>query len=266
MHDKDATSIPPESEQQLRALREQLYQSQKLADIGELAASITHEFNNILTTIINYARMGMRHKDAATRDKAFEKILSAAQRASKLSTGMLAYARKQADRLELRDLATLTEDLLLLVEKDLQRHRIRLETRIESHPQAMVQPGRVQQVLMNLIVNARQAMQPGGILTVAVRTDHLGGWGEIVVQDTGCGIPAEKLRHIFDPFFTTKQPDEQGQGGTGLGLSLAKDVMEHHGGRIRVESTLGKGTIFILKFPLYQGETRAVKPELQKVG
>uniref|UniRef100_A0A7C4QTF4 histidine kinase n=1 Tax=Schlesneria paludicola TaxID=360056 RepID=A0A7C4QTF4_9PLAN len=252
-----------ELEQQVRLLQQQLLQAQKLSTVGELASSITHEFNNVLTTIINYAKMGVRHKDAPTRDKAFDKILAAAQRASKITTGMLAYARKQADRREPMDLIALVEDLLVLVEKDLQRYRVRLETRFEGRPWAMVHAGQVQQVLLNLIVNARQAMPNGGNLTISVRADTGANIAEISVRDTGCGIPPDRLRQIFEPFFTTKTADAHGQGGTGLGLTLAKDVMEAHGGRLRVESAVGAGTTFTLKFPLVAAPSQS---PLQKVG
>lgn len=249
---------------QVQSLQQQLGQAQKMSTVGALASSITHEFNNILTTVINYAKMGVRHKDAATRDKAFDKILAAGHRASKITTGMLSYARQQSDRREPMSLTVLVEDLLVLVEKDLQRHRVRLDVSFQGQPWAAVNSCQVQQVLLNLIVNARQAMASGGVLTVTARANQETSQAEISVQDTGCGIPAEKLRKIFEPYFTTKTPDEQGQGGTGLGLSLAKDVMEAHGGRIRVESQPGAGTIFTLKFPLIAAPT-STRP-LQKVG
>lgn len=251
-------------EAEVRQLRQQVLQAQKLSSVGALASSITHEFNNILTTVINYAKMGVRHKDAATRDKAFDKIMAASQRASKITTGMLSYARQQSDRREPMDLVTIVEDVLVLCEKDLQRYRVRLETRFDGRPSANIHSGQVQQVLLNLIVNARQAMPNGGTLTIGVGASADREFAEISVRDTGPGIPAEKLRQIFEPFFSTKTADEQGQGGTGLGLSLAKDVMESHGGRLRVESTVGSGTLFVLKFPL----NAAVKPVpvLQKVG
>ncbi|HUQ71791.1 MAG TPA: histidine kinase dimerization/phospho-acceptor domain-containing protein, partial [Planctomycetaceae bacterium] len=135
-------------EAQVRGLHQQLMQAQKLSTVGALASSITHEFNNILTTVINYAKMGVRHKDAATRDKAFDKILAAGQRASKITTGMLSYARPKSDRREAMDLVTLVEDVLVLCEKDLLRYRVRLETRFEGRPTANVNAGQVQQVLL----------------------------------------------------------------------------------------------------------------------
>lgn len=234
---------------QLQDLRQQLLQSQKLSTVGALASSVTHEFNNILTTVINYARMGLRHKDAATRDKAFDKILSAGVRASKITTGMLAYSRSHGNRQEPTDLAALVQDVLVLVEKDLSMHRVRPEVDLGDRPWAAVNAGQIQQVLLNLIINARQAMPGGGRLVLTLRSNAESGMAEITVRDTGSGIPAEKLPRIFDPFFSTKTADEQGQGGTGLGLSLCREIIEAHHGRIRVESTIGKGTAFTLKFP-----------------
>jgi signal transduction histidine kinase len=235
---------------QVAELQQQLLQAQKLGSVGALASSITHEFNNILTTVINYAKMGLRHKDQATRDKAFDKILTAGQRASKITTGMLSYARAKGDRREPVSLAQIVRDVLVLVEKDLQMHRVRLETDFRDEPFAEVNAGQIQQVLLNLIINARQALQPGGAIFIAVRTNVESGMGEIAVRDTGSGIPADKLPRIFDPYFSTKSADAEGRGGTGLGLALCKQVIEAHRGRIRVESAVGRGTTFTLKLPL----------------
>lgn len=251
-------------------MHDQLLQAQKLGSIGTLASSITHEFNNILTTVINYAKMGVRHKDDAVRDKAFDKILAAGQRASKITTGMLSYARARGDRRDAHSLAQLVQDVLILVEKDLQKHQISLQLDLQPEAVAEVNSGQVQQVLLNLIINARQAMEPGGSLCVATRRNDASGTAEVLVRDTGAGIPPDKLAKIFEPFYSSKTADEQGQGGTGLGLSLCKDVVESHGGRIRVDSVVGKGTTFMLKFPLARGEAAAIRitpaPPAQKAG
>jgi signal transduction histidine kinase len=266
-----------ELERQVQELQQQLLQAQKLSTIGSLASSMTHEFNNILTTIINYAKLGLRHKDNATREKALDKILNAGQRASRITTGLLSYARRGSDRREPTDLVGLAREVLVLVEKDLQMHRVRLQTGFDGQPVvAEVNASQIQQVLLNLIVNARQAMETGGQLNVTVRAGD-GVMGEITVRDTGHGIPPETLRKIFDPYFTTKTADSQGQGGTGLGLSLAREVIEAHHGRIRVESTVGQGTAFILKLPLAKARSTASaeairlrsgeqKPVVQKAG
>ena len=247
----------PTPQQRLESLEEQLRQAQKMSTIGAIAASTTHEFNNILTTVINYAKMGLRKTDEATREKAFTKILAAGQRAAKITTGMLSYARNSGDRQEPIDLAELVTDLLLLVEKDLQKHRVGLDTRLEEGVFAVINTSQVQQVLLNLIINARQAMDQGGQLTIAVGRHADDKMAEILVADTGGGMPPETLGRIFDPFFSTKSADSEGQGGTGLGLSLCREIIEAHQGRIRVESAVGRGTRFTLRFPLVASPSSA---------
>ena len=155
--------------QEIAALKRQLLQSQRLSTVGALAASVTHEFNNILTTVINYAKMGLRHKDPASREKSFDKILNAGQRAAKITTGMLSYARGRGSRLEPMDLVQLVQEVLVLVEKDLQMHRVKLDADFHDHPQADVNAGQIQQVLLNLIINSRQAMPNGGRLLLSDR-------------------------------------------------------------------------------------------------
>jgi signal transduction histidine kinase len=114
----------------------------------------------------------------------------------------------------------------------------------------MVNANQIQQVLMNLLVNARQAMPNGGRVVIKVAPDPQQETIDVVIRDTGAGIAPENLRRIFEPYFTTKTgPDASGKGGTGLGLALCRDIIEAHQGRIRVESTLGKGTAFTLKLP-----------------
>lgn len=263
-----------EAQQQIEALNEQiqelqaaLMQTQKLSAVGALAASTTHEFNNILTTVINYAKMGLRHTDDQTREKAFNKILAAGQRASKITCGMLSFSRQQGTRQEPTDVVQLVKSVMVLVEKDLQMNRVRWQTDYLGHPEANLNAGQIQQVLVNLIVNARQAMGEGGQLCVTVRTNSEEKWAEVSVRDTGSGIPADKLRSIFQPFFTTKQADAQGQGGTGLGLALCKDIIDSHEGRIRVESAMGKGTTFTLKFPLLREIPQLEAPvEIREAG
>lgn len=237
-------------QQRIEDLQQQLLYSQKMSSLGELSSSVAHEFNNILTTVINYAKLGLRQKDAEERTKAFDKILSAGQRASKITRNMLSYARAHAQRREGHSLSALLQDVLVLVEKDLQVHRIALDLQILAEPYALVNAGQVQQVLLNLIVNARQAMEPGKTLTIVVSANAAEQLGEISIRDQGSGIPPEVLPHIFEKFYTTKSVDQNGQGGTGLGLSFCKDVMEEHGGRIRVETAVGHGTKITLRFPM----------------
>ena len=240
----------PSLEEQVAILQQQLEQAQKLTALGELIGTTTHEFNNILMTVINYAKIGMRHKDAATRDKAFDKIYTAANRAAKITTGILSFARNRSDSREPTDLVRLIDDTLVLIEREMNKYRIAVEKHIQPVPLALANGNQIQQILINLMINARQAMPKGGRLILKLNYDAAANMVDLVVRDTGCGIPQDKLRHIFDSFYTTKSgPDETGKGGTGLGLSMCRNIMEAHKGRIRVESTPGKGTAFTIKLP-----------------
>ena len=163
---------------------------------------------------------------------------------------MLGLARPRADRREPTDLVRLTEEVILLVGKDLSRGRVRLDFQATGRPYARVNPAQIQQVLLNLIINARQAMSQGGTVRLRVASDASGRLAELSVADTGIGIAPADLRRIFEPFFTTKTgPDASGLGGIGLGLSVCRDIVEAHHGRLRAESRLGQGTTFTLRLP-----------------
>ena len=244
------SSQTPSLEEQVAILKEQLHQAQKLTALGELISTTTHEFNNVLTTIINYAKLGQRHRDDPTRDKAFEKILSAGMRAARITNGILGFARNRPQGMEPADLVKVIEDSLLLLEREMSKYRIAVDKQYQEVPPAMVNTNQIQQVLINLLVNARQAMPNGGTILIRLGFDPQHQTVDLMVRDSGSGIPADKLPRIFDRFFTTKSgPDASGKGGTGLGLSFCRDVIEAHQGRIRVESTVGKGTAFTLKLP-----------------
>ncbi len=232
-------------------LRQQLLHAQRLSSVGALASSVAHEFNNILTTIMNYAKLGMRAQgDDASRTEALEKILKGSQRAAAIVNSMLGFARNHTSQREVTDLVALVEEVLLLAEKDLSKHRVQVEKKFHGRPQAPVVPGQIEQILLNLIINARQAMPRGGRLRLEVRENPRTQMAEIRVSDTGHGIPPEQLRLIFEPFYTTKEPDENGRGGNGLGLSVCRQIIEQHQGRIRVESVVGQGSTFTVKLPL----------------
>jgi len=238
-------------------LRQQLLQAQRLSSVGALASSVAHEFNNILTTIINYARLGMRaENDPAARTQAFDKILKGGQRAATIVNSMLGFARNHSTQVQPTDLARLVEEVMLLTEKDLSKHRIQVESRIHDRPKVTVVPGQIEQILLNLVINARQSMHNGGRLRIDVRSNQRSHMAEVKIADSGVGISPEQLRLIFEPFYTTKEPDEHGHGGTGLGLSVCRQIIEQHHGRIRVESLVGKGATFTVKLPLKIDEVR----------
>jgi signal transduction histidine kinase len=251
----------PTLEAQVAILTERLNQAQTLTALGELASTTTHEFNNVLTTIINYARLGQRHHDQPTRDKAFEKILAAANRAAKITSGILGMARNRSRGMEPTDLVRLVEDSLLLLEREMNKYRITIDKQFQRVPPAMVNGNQIQQVLVNLLINARQAMPNGGRIAIRLCADPENQCVDLMIRDSGMGIPPDKLPRIFDRFYTTKSgPDATGKGGSGLGLSFCRDVIEAHQGRIRVESTPGKGTAFTLKLPMARQPESASLP------
>src|SRR6185436_16176912 len=136
------------------SLRQQLLQAQRLSSVGELASSIAHEFNNILTTIINSAKLGMRNPNAEEKQKAFERVVKAGQRAAVIAGGMLGFARKSGSHRSKCDVARLIEEVLVLTEKDLAKHRVQVDKRFEGRPSVWAVPGQVEQILVNLVINA----------------------------------------------------------------------------------------------------------------
>ena len=240
-------------------LKQRVDQMQRLTALGELVSTTTHEFNNVLMTILNYAKMGMRHRDDATRDKALDKIYTAAERANKITNSVLGMARNRSNQFETTDMVKLIEQTMVLLERELNKYRISVELQIEEVPQIQAIGNQLQQVLLNLLINARQAMPDGGQLIVRLYADDK--FVNLAVRDFGTGIPQDKLKKIFQPYFSTKDgPDESGKGGTGLGLASCKNIIEAHGGKIRVESMVGKGTCFTLKLPAGQKQPSPLVP------
>ena len=238
-------------QQQVEMLQQQLVQAQKLTALGELVSTTTHEFNNVLMTIMNYAKMGLRHDDKQTRDKALNKILTSSERAAQITNAVLGMARNRSDEMEPTNLGQIFQESLILLEREMTKYRIRLDKQFEDVPEAMANGNQIQQVLLNLLINARQAMPDGGTILLKLSHDTGNEMVVMVVRDSGSGIPKEKLPRIFDRFYSTKDgPDESGKGGTGLGLSACRNIIESHQGRIRVESSVGKGTQFTIMLPV----------------
>jgi signal transduction histidine kinase len=243
-------TMPPATNSAGRELsRAELDHLRALATLGELTGTATHEFNNVLMTIMNYAKLALRDRSEAGRDKALNKILEASQRAARISGTILAQARNRQDSMQPTDLAVLIQDTLELLSREMRKYRVSVETQLDpATPQAVVSGNQIQRVLINLLINARQAMPNGGTVTVALAPDPQSGEVILSVRDTGSGIPRDQLPRIFEPFYSTKSgPDESGKGGTGLGLSACKEIIDAHQGRIRVESTVGRGTAFLIR-------------------
>ncbi len=240
-------------EQQVELLQQQLVEAQRLAALGELVGTTTHEFNNMLMMILNYAKLGLRNKDNESRDKALQKILSAAERAEKITNSVLGMARNRKQEFAPTDLPTIINESLVLLEREMMKYKVAVRCEFAEVPEVRAIGNQIQQVLLNLMTNSRQAMPDGGEIVVRLAHDPNENLVDLTIRDSGSGIPREKLPRIFDRFYSTKSgPDESGKGGTGVGLSTCKDIVDAHRGRLRVESTVGKGTAFTIRLPVYQ--------------
>ena len=227
-------------ERELRAQGEALVRSERLAAIGRIAAQITHEIRNPLSSIsLNAEELGERAPEA--RDLC-EAIVREVDRLAAITEEYLRFARLPKPQMGRHDVNEAVRDLLEFVRPELDAGQVRLSLQLgPGLPPVHADVAQVRQLLLNLVRNAREAMTRGGALTVTTR----GGEGcvEIEVRDTGPGIPPERQKRIFDPFFTTKER------GTGLGLAMAQEIAQEHGGHLRCESTPGEGTAFTLRLP-----------------
>jgi len=242
-----------------RSLEEQFRQAQKMEAVGQLAGGVAHDFNNILTVILGYAQMLLAENQTSPDSaEALTQILQAAERASKLTRQLLTFSRKQEIRPCRLDLNELVGDVGKMLRRLIGEHITLQVNHAPNLPQVLADAGMVEQVLLNLAVNARDAMPEGGQLMVTTETIRIdeavarqipdaraGDFVRLRVQDTGMGIPPEVLPHIFEPFFTTK---DQGKG-TGLGLATVYGIVQLHHGWIEVHSNLGEGAGFNIYLP-----------------
>lgn len=271
---KDVTELKRAEEEKQR-LQEQLLHSQKMEALGRLAGGLAHDFNNLLTVIKGYTQIALLEvdEDSPFRSR-LQEIADAADKAASLTRQLLAFSRKQLMEMRIFDL----RDEVKKMEKMLRRligEDVELVTEISDHECFVrADPVQIEQVVINLAVNARDAMPKGGRLTISVKKvgpeDHflrsrafLGGDEYVLlsVSDTGCGIPEEIRDKIFEPFFTTKEPG----AGTGLGLSSVYGIVKQLEGHIFVESEVGRGTRFRIYLPATTSpEVVAEEPEEEK--
>jgi two-component system, cell cycle sensor histidine kinase and response regulator CckA len=243
-----------------RQLQAQLLQAQKMEAVGRLAGGVAHDFNNLLTVITGYSeQLVMRLAIHDPLRRKAEAIRGAAERASALTQQLLAFSRRQAHKPRVLDLNNAVVDMARMLRR-LIGEDIELVTHLSAdRVRVMADPMQLEQVLMNLAVNARDAMPRGGLLTLeteAVTLDgstpegHVqmpaGDYVLLAVSDTGCGMDEETRKRLFEPFFTTKDPGK----GTGLGLSTVYGIVKQSGGFIFVDSEIGKGSVFEIYLPL----------------
>ena len=231
-----------------KRLQESLSQADKLAALGKLSGRVAHELNSPLAGILAFAQMVLKELDAEDPHKQdLEEIESAAQKCKVIVEGMLGFARQDAaPEMKEFDLKESLLSVLRLAKPSLKKHQIQVDLVLPEGPVPYVGcRGKIEQILLNLITNAMDAMKSGGDLCLSLLQQNP---LILEVEDNGTGIPAEELPRIFDPFFTTK-PFGQ---GTGLGLSISYSIAKLHGGEIQVESTWGEGSVFRLVLPKVQ--------------
>ncbi len=235
--------------QELVRRHDQLVQAKKIAAVGTLTAGIAHEINNPvnnISLILESLLEGAGAMDEAERNRLYEEGMEQCERVSDIVRNLLEFSRANHPRLVEVSLEQLVDKTAQLVSNELKLHDIRFSKEVRDQlPELHVDKGGLQQVLLNLFLNAIQAMPNGGELRVVIRLSRAMNEGVIDVIDTGVGIDPRHLDRIFDPFFTTK---ENGQG-TGLGLSVSHSIIEKHGGRMEVRSAPGKGTTFSIRLP-----------------
>lgn len=231
----------------------QLAQADKLSSIGLLAAGVAHEINTPLAVISSYAQMLSKQMRGDTRlGPLLDKITQQSFRAAEIANGLLNFSRTSTTEFRETDLNTVIHDTLSLVEHQLMTAKITVELDLSpTLPAINANSGKLQQVFLNLLLNAKDAMTGGGHLRVST---HANGHVEAIISDSGCGIAPEHLKRIYDPFFTTKTTPKAGdRRGTGLGLSVSYGIIQEHAGKIQVESSIGAGTTFHLEFPILRG-------------
>jgi signal transduction histidine kinase len=231
-------------------LESQLSQADKLSSIGLLAAGVAHEVNTPLAVISSYAQMLAKQLQGdTTKAGLLEKITRSSFRASEIVNNLLNFSRTGGTEFADVNVNKIILDTLALLDHQFKTSRIKVEDELAGDlPAIHGNAGRLQQVFLNLFLNAKDAMPGGGTLRV---TTANGTGVSVVVSDTGAGIAQEHIARIYDPFFTTKTSPRDGQNrGTGLGLSVTYGIIQEHAGKIRVESRPGSGTTFFLDFPL----------------
>ncbi len=226
-------------------LEKRLVQADKLSSIGLLAAGVAHEVNTPLAVISTYAQMLAKQLTGdEQKSRLLEKIARQTFRASEIVNSLLSFSRTSRTEFDEVELNRIIRETLTLIEHQLEKVNIRVDLQLEETlPPVRGNPGKLQQVFLNLFLNARDAMEDGGRLRVS--TSSMNGVARIAVSDDGKGIPPDTLPRIYDPFFTTKGARK----GTGLGLAVTYGIVREHGGTIEVESTPGTGTSFYLEFP-----------------
>lgn len=238
------------------SLEQQLIESQRLATLGLLSMTLAHEVNNQLMAIVNHADIALESDREEAMRRALDRIMANSTVTSTMIRNMLGFASPKNSQSQRMRASQLIEDTLSLMARDPAKDGIEVRRDCDESLWVEGPPVEMMQVLLNLVMNARQAMLGnGGTLSLAVRAD--GGFVALEIRDTGPGIPAENIDKIFDPFFTTKEGDVSGGGGTGLGLYISRTIAQQHGGDVAVVSRPGEGATFTVYLPSVEAPPEA---------
>ena len=233
-----------------KSLESQLRQAERLAELGTLAAGMAHEIGTPMNVILGRAEYLLRKTSDESTKKGLTTIVSQVERITKIMNQLLSFARQHPIERRPLALSLVVQDIVDVIQERLEKRGLRLEVDLESNcPKVSADRDQMGQVLLNLVVNAIQAMPEGGILSLRLRchNDHV----RLSVSDTGCGIPPEHVQKLFIPFFSTKEVGE----GTGLGLTVVHGIIEEHQGFITVDSEPGRGTTFHIDLPVNRSNT-----------
>jgi two-component system, cell cycle sensor histidine kinase and response regulator CckA len=247
--EKFGLTVVTEDITEKRKLEAQVIQSAKMSAVGQFATGLAHEFNNILSGIIGYTSFAFSRTSIESIREDLKIVEMAAARASDLVTTLLSFSKNRENRKQLASLEEVIEDAIKLIEHTFKSDGIQIIRNYGKVPPVVMNVGEIQQVIINMALNSRDAMSEGGLMVI--KTDLDGDYVRIEFSDNGIGIPDKNLQKIFEPFFTTKKSDDS-KSGTGLGLSVVYSIVERHGGRIEVSSEIGKGTTFTVRLPNIQ--------------
>jgi two-component system NtrC family sensor kinase len=236
-----------EANKELKETQTQLIQTEKLSSLGRLAAGVAHELNNPLTGVMTFSHLLLKKAQNEANKKDLETIIRETKRCKGIIKDILDFARETPPEMKLCAVNDMIRKTLSILEPQSLFHNIKIEKKLdETLPKIWIDDNQIEQVLLNIALNAAEAMNNQGILSITSSLNQRGDFVEVSMMDTGMGIPKENLNKIFDPFFTTKDP----QKGIGLGLSISYGIIQKHRGDISVESEIGKGTTFTIKLPV----------------
>lgn len=249
--------------QQLDQARQQVIQADKLSALGQLIAGVAHELNNPLTTIIGRTEIMLAEIEDGKTLSDLGQILSQGQRAAKIVKNLLSFARQASPEKQLCNLNDILRGVLDMLAYDFRVNNIEVKAVLDPHlPETMADPSQIQQVFVNIVNNAHQAMkEKEGPRMLTLRTGREGDRLRIELGDTGPGIPLDQQGHVFEPFYTTKSETK----GTGLGLSISYGIVKAHGGKMEFKSTIGEGTTFIIELPVVAEPTAAPVEKAREV-